>query len=103
MPAAAATMAAAWRACVEHDGPTALVLSRQNLTVCTDGSAVARGAGIVVAVDDPQVVIVATGSEVPLSVTAIQTRWGGGGVSEPRNTSCASGSISPAVTVILDR
>jgi len=69
-PADANETAAAWRACVEHEGPTALVLSRQNLTVCTDGSAVARGAGIVVAVDDPQVVIVATGSEVPLSVTA---------------------------------
>lgn len=69
-PADANETAAAWRACVEHDGPTALVLSRQNLVVCTDGSAVARGAGIVVAADDPQVVIVATGSEVPLSVTA---------------------------------
>jgi transketolase len=69
-PADANETAAAWRACVEHDGPTALVLSRQNLTVCTDGSAVARGAGVVRTADDPQVVIVATGSEVPLSVTA---------------------------------
>ncbi|MEX0846881.1 MAG: transketolase C-terminal domain-containing protein, partial [Ilumatobacteraceae bacterium] len=69
-PADANETMAAWRACVEHDGPTALVLSRQNLTVCTDGSAVTRGGGIVRATTEPQVVIVATGSEVPLAVTA---------------------------------
>ena len=40
-PADANETVAAWRAAVEHDGPTALVLSRQNITVCTDGSAVA--------------------------------------------------------------
>ena len=77
-PADANETAAAWRACVEHDGPTALVLSRQNLTVCTDGSAVARGAGIVRAADDPQVVIVATGSEVSLSITAAEQLAGEG-------------------------
>ena len=61
---------AAWRACVDHDGPTALVLSRQNIPVCTDGSAVAAGAGIVHHCAEPAVVIVATGSEVALSITA---------------------------------
>ena len=69
-PADANETMAAWRACVEHDGPTALVLSRQNLTVCTDGSAVSRGAGVVHTVASPQVVLAATGSEVSLAVTA---------------------------------
>jgi transketolase len=47
------------------------VLSRQNLPVITDGSAVTDGAGIVHEPDaPPQVVIVATGSEVSLAVEA---------------------------------
>ena len=57
----------AWADAVLHDGPTVLVLSRQNITVTTDGIAVATGAGIVRATDgDPQVVLVGTGSEVSL-------------------------------------
>mgnify|MGYP003704534549 FL=1 len=60
----------AWKASVNHQGPTALVLSRQNLNVCTDGSAVARGAGIVVDNANPAVVLLATGSEVSLCVDA---------------------------------
>jgi transketolase len=69
-PADANETVAAWQAAVEHDGPTALVLSRQNITVCTDGTAVATGAGVVVDVDAPQVVLLATGSEVSLCVDA---------------------------------
>ena len=61
---------AAWKAAVSHQGPTALVLSRQNLTVCTDGSAVLTGAGVVRDADSPQVVLLATGSEVSLCVEA---------------------------------
>jgi transketolase len=60
----------AWTDAVTHDGPTVLALSRQNITVTTDGSAVARGAGIVRAADDPAVVLVGTGSEVSLCVAA---------------------------------
>ena len=60
----------AWADAVEHDGPTVLVLSRQNITVTTDGSAVATGAGIVRSANDPQVVLVGTGSEVSLCVEA---------------------------------
>lgn len=60
----------AWADAVEHDGPTVLVLSRQNITVTTDGSAVATGAGIVRSVEDPHVVLVGTGSEVSLCVEA---------------------------------
>ena len=56
-PADANETAAAWRAAVDHDGPTALVLTRQGVPVCTDGSAVERGAGIVRDADgDPAVV-----------------------------------------------
>ena len=61
----------AWRDVVEHDGPTALVLSRQNIEVVTDGSAVATGAGIVRDVDGtPDIILVGTGSEVPVCVAA---------------------------------
>jgi transketolase len=61
------------RAAYEFDGPTAVVLSRQNLPVVTDGSAVTTGAGIVHAVDGtPDVVIVATGSEVHIAIAAAQ-------------------------------
>jgi len=69
-PADANETVAAWRIAVAHNGPTALVLSRQNLTVCTDGSAVERGAGVVHDSAGAQVVLVATGSEVPLCVEA---------------------------------
>jgi transketolase len=77
-PADANETVAAWRACVEHDGPTALVLSRQNIPVRTDGSAVARGAGVVHHVEHPHLVIVATGSEVALSITAAEQLAGEG-------------------------
>lgn len=61
------------RAAYEFDGPTVVVLSRQNLPVVTDGSAVTHGAGIVYAVDGvPEAVIVATGSEVHLAIAAAQ-------------------------------
>jgi transketolase len=70
-PADANETVAAWRIAVEHDGPTALVLSRQAIRVVTDGSAVANGAGIVHEPDRaPDVILVATGSEVALCVDA---------------------------------
>jgi transketolase len=72
-PADANETAAAWRAAVEHSGPTALVLSRQNLPVVTDGSAVAAGAGIVRrAGARPDVVLAATGSEVSVALDAAE-------------------------------
>ena len=43
-PADANETAQAWRIAVEHPGPTALVLTRQGVPVCTDGSAVEVGA-----------------------------------------------------------
>lgn len=71
-PADANETMAAWRCVVATDGPTALVLSRQNLTVCTDGTAVFTGAGVVRDAPDPKVVLLATGSEVPLCVEAAE-------------------------------
>jgi transketolase len=71
-PADANETVAAWADAVAHPGPTALVLTRQNVTVVTDGSAVARGAGIVIDVPDDEldVVLVGTGSEVAVCVEA---------------------------------
>jgi len=72
-PADANETVAAWRACVEHEGPTALVLSRQAIPVCTDGSAVGPGAAIVrEASGPPRLVLLATGSEVALCVAAAE-------------------------------
>ncbi|MCU0259929.1 MAG: transketolase [Ilumatobacteraceae bacterium] len=70
-PADANETRAALQAVVEHDGPSVLVLSRQAVRVVTDGSAVATGAGVVGTVAGaPDVVLVATGSEVALCVDA---------------------------------
>jgi len=64
---------AAWADVVRHDGPSALILSRQNIRVTTDGSAVERGAGIVRNPDDkPAVVLIGTGSEVEVCVDAAE-------------------------------
>jgi transketolase len=72
-PADANETAAAWKAAIDHDGPTVLVLTRQGVTVRTDGSAVERGAGIVHDNgESPALVIVATGSEVSLAIDAAE-------------------------------
>jgi transketolase len=77
-PADANETAAAWAQAVTHPGPTALVLSRQDLPVL-DGTAgnpgVARGAYVLAerGVDDdrlPDVVLVGTGSEVAVCLAA---------------------------------
>lgn len=72
-PADANETVEAWNAAVAHDGPTALVLTRQKVRVVTDGSAVWRGAGIVHEPDgSPAIVLLATGSEVELCVDAAE-------------------------------
>jgi transketolase len=72
-PADANETVAALRAAVAHEGPTALVLSRQATAVVTDGSAVETGAGIVRDTDgEPDVVLLATGTEVATCVTAAE-------------------------------
>lgn len=70
-PADANETVVAVRVAVAHDGPTALVLSRQNLPVVTDGSAVLDGAGVVRSGTDA--VVVATGSEVSVALAAAET------------------------------
>ena len=73
-PADANETAAAWRIAVEHDGPTALILSRQDLPVLdgTAGAPVERGGYVLRPADDPDVVLVATGSEVSVAVDAAE-------------------------------
>ena len=70
-PADANETVQAWADAVTHPGPTALILSRQNIPVTTDGMAVCEGAGVVRAPDsEPDVVLVGTGSEVAVCVEA---------------------------------
>ena len=69
-PADANETAQALRIAVEHVGPTALILSRQAIPVCTDGSAVERGAATIVTSANPALILVGTGSEVHLCVAA---------------------------------
>ena len=63
---------AAWRAAVEHRGPTAIVLSRQNVSALTDGSAVSVGAKTIIFSKNPAAVIVATGSELGVAAQAAE-------------------------------
>jgi transketolase len=75
-PADANETVEAWRAAVDHDGTTALVLTRQAVPVVTDGSAVANGAGVVRDPGDdraPDVILLGTGSEVWVCVSAAET------------------------------
>ncbi len=70
-PADAHETAQAWRQACDHDGPTALILSRQNTPIVTNGAAIDRGAAIVRDTDEsPRLIIVATGTEVALAVEA---------------------------------
>jgi transketolase len=71
-PADANETAAAWSLAVTHEGPTALILSRQDLPVLdgTKGGAVHRGGYALQPADDPDLVLVGTGSEVALCVAA---------------------------------
>ena len=76
-PADANETAAAWRLALETtDGPTALALSRQNLPTLEGtrekaAEGVARGAYVVADSDgEPEVILIATGSEVSLAMQA---------------------------------
>jgi transketolase len=74
-PGDANETAAAWRAILEDvDGPAVLVLSRQDLPVLADASAegVARGAYVLRDADEPDVVLIGTGSEVPVALAAAE-------------------------------
>jgi transketolase len=76
-PADATETAAAWRTALQTtDGPVALILSRQNLPVLDrqklpPADELAHGAYVVLAPEgEPQAILIATGSEVHLAVTA---------------------------------
>jgi transketolase len=74
-PADARETTAAWRALLHQQGPVGLILTRQNvptLDVPDDvvRTGVARGGYVVHASDEPQVLLLATGSEVHLALEA---------------------------------
>ena len=75
-PADANETAAAWKAALEYrEGPKGLALTRQNVPVLEGTKekafeGVTRGAYILADVEDPQVVLMASGSEVQLAVEA---------------------------------
>jgi transketolase len=71
-PADANETATAWRIAIEHDGPTALLLTRQDVPVLdgTAGAPVELGGYVLVPVDHPDLVLVGTGSEVSVCVEA---------------------------------
>jgi transketolase len=78
-PADATETAAAWRVAVDSDGPTALILSRQDLPVLAETGdraavGVARGAYVLAPGGDasatPDIVLIGTGSEVQLCLGA---------------------------------
>jgi transketolase len=72
-PADAREVAGAWKFMVKYgDGPASLLLSRQKLPVLaqTDPDRVARGAYVLLDADDPELLLLATGSEVALAAQA---------------------------------
>ena len=73
-PADANETAEAWRLAVEHDGPTALILSRQDLPVLegTAGVRLSSGAHVIRAAEEPDIVLVASGSEVHVALAAAE-------------------------------
>ncbi|MFQ6673299.1 MAG: transketolase [Fidelibacterota bacterium] len=82
-PADANETAAAWEVAVEREGPVALVLTRQKVPVLDPdrypvAEGVSRGAYVLSEADGnkPDVVIVATGSEVHLALTAQEVLTG---------------------------
>jgi transketolase len=80
-PGDANETAAAWRTILEDiDGPVALILSRQDLPVLAevDADGVARGAYVLRDAEDPDVVVVGTGSELSVAVAAADLLAGDG-------------------------
>lgn len=71
-PGDATETAGAWKLALETEGPTALILSRQNLPVLgeTSAEAVSKGAYILSDAEDAAAVLIGTGSELSLCVDA---------------------------------
>lgn len=77
-PADANEVSVAWREILRRNAPAALILSRQNLPVFdrnefSSPEGVARGAYALNDVKDPQLILIATGSEVALALSALET------------------------------
>jgi transketolase len=69
-PADANETALAWKVAVEAHGPVALVLSRQAIPILPRSNGLLRGAYAIKDEADPQVILVASGSEVSLCLDA---------------------------------
>jgi len=72
-PADANETAYTWKISLEHKGPVALLLTRQNIatldrTKYPPASNIAKGAYVLVKQDKPDVIIIATGSEVEIAL-----------------------------------
>jgi transketolase len=83
-PADANETAQAWRVILSQNGPACLVLTRQAVPTldrahCAPATGLARGAYVLVDARDPEVILIASGSEVSLCVEA-QTRLAQEGV-----------------------
>ena len=89
-PADARETASAWVAALAYDGPTALVLSRQNLPVVSDGTAVERGAGVLRDSPDADITLVGTGSEVATCLAAADLLAGQGLLARVVSAPCLS-------------
>ena len=76
-PADANETVAAWREIIHRNRPAGILLSRQNLPVIDRGryastSGVARGAYALNAIENPDVILIATGSEVSITLQAAE-------------------------------
>nr|MBP8251961.1 transketolase [Herpetosiphon sp.] len=76
-PCDANETAQAWKFAIEHQGPTILALTRQNLPILdrsTYGSAdgLHKGGYILADSDDPELIMIATGSEVQHAIAAYE-------------------------------
>jgi transketolase len=70
-PADATETVECWKAALTHTtGPSSIILTRQDLPVLQGTGLVHRGGYVLADVDDPQVVLIGTGSEVPLCLEA---------------------------------
>ena len=78
-PAGRHETAAAWLHAVHNRGPSVLALSRQAIpSAGTDPSGVARGAYLARDCQDPDLLMIASGSELPLSLAAAELLEGEG-------------------------
>jgi transketolase len=75
-PSDATEVTEAWKAAIAHDGPVALILSRQNVDILDrtrypPASELAKGAYVLADADGPiDVILIATGSEVEIALAA---------------------------------